>query len=387
LSPKLHINFFSTHIHSFHFFGVIGFVMGTAFGCMLAWLLHLQVGIVLLMSAIGAATFFLLAFVAKWIAGKEVIVYYHHEISIVLLCAVTLYFLKKPVLPYLDITLLGIGVFLAFGRIGCYSVGCCHGRPHKHGVKYGQAHVNAGFLWYYKDVSLLPVQLIESGYVFFTVIVGGILLLNHVAPGTVLVCYTVIYGMMRYILEFFRGDPERPLWYAVSEAQWTTLLLVTVSLLLSISGFLPFYSWHWIILLSLIIASCYMMFVKSRTINYRLLGPKHIRQIAFALQYFTNAEKFSHQTKKSSVSIYTTQQGLSISSGIYKDEESQVRLYTISGKTKFKLNTRIANGIAKTIRLIKHLGEFELIEKENGIYHIVFKEEQKQKKILVKNMV
>ena len=387
MSPKLHINFFSKHIHSFHFFGVIGFIAGTAFGCMLAWLLHLQVSIVLLMSAVGAATFFLLAFVAKWIAGKEVIVYYHHEISIVLLCAVTLYFLKKPILPYLDITLLGIGVFLAFGRIGCYSVGCCHGRPHKHGVKYGQDHVNAGFLWYYKDVSLLPVQLIESAYVFFTVIVGGILLLNHVAPGTVLVCYTVIYGMMRYILEFFRGDPERPLWYAVSEAQWTTLLLVTVSLLLSITGYLPFYSWHWIVFLLLLSVSCYMIFVKSQTLSYRLLGTKHIRQIAVALQYFTNAEKNSRQIKKNAVNIYTTYHGLSISSGMYQDGENQVRLYTISGKTRFKLNASIASRIAKTIRLIKHLGEFELIEKGNGIYHIIFKEEQQQKKILIKNMV
>ena len=134
--------------------------------------------------------------------------YYHHEISIMIFCALALYLLNKPVLPYLDISILGIGVFIGFGRIGCYSVGCCHGRPHKHGVKYGQAHVDAGFTWFYKDVPLLPVQLIESSYVFLIVISGVILLLNHAAPGTVLIVYTVVYGLMRFILARVLPSPR-----------------------------------------------------------------------------------------------------------------------------------------------------------------------------------
>jgi prolipoprotein diacylglyceryltransferase len=197
LRASLYIPFFGKKIHSFHFFGAVGFLGGLTLGIGMAIALDLNPRIVLLMTAIGAATFFLLVYLAKGLTGKEVIVYYHHEISILLFCTLALFVLKLPILSYLDITLLGIGVFLGFGRIGCYSVGCCHGRPYKHGVRYGQKHVEAGFTWYYKNIPLLPVQLIESIYVFGIVITGTILLLNHVAPGTVLICYTVVYGFMR----------------------------------------------------------------------------------------------------------------------------------------------------------------------------------------------
>ena len=37
--------------------------------------------------------------------------------------------LELPVLPYLDLTCLGLGIFLVCGRQGCLMVGCCHGKP------------------------------------------------------------------------------------------------------------------------------------------------------------------------------------------------------------------------------------------------------------------
>ena len=205
--PKLHIHILGTRINAFHFFGITGFICGILLGVTTALFLELSPYIVLMMALLGAVTFFALALLSKWITGDENIVYYHHEIGILVVCAIVLYLFNLPVLPYLDITIIGIGVFLGFGRIGCYSVGCCHGRPHKHGVVYGQQHVDAGFTWYYKDVPLLPVQVIESIYVFLIVIAGCVLLFNHVAAGTVLVCYTVIYGLMRYTLPVALSAP------------------------------------------------------------------------------------------------------------------------------------------------------------------------------------
>ncbi|MBD0287506.1 MAG: prolipoprotein diacylglyceryl transferase, partial [Flavisolibacter sp.] len=160
------------------------------------------------MSLTGAATFFLLAILAKIITGEEVIVYYHHEIAILIMCAVVLHALHQPVLPYLDITILGIATFLAFGRIGCFNVGCCHGRPVKGGVRYRHEHVEAGFTPYYEDVPLFPVQLVESAFVFIVVIAGSFLLLRSFPAGTVLLLYTVVYGLFRFSIEIFRGDPE-----------------------------------------------------------------------------------------------------------------------------------------------------------------------------------
>lgn len=337
------------------------------------------------MSLVGAATFFLLAIVAKIITGEETIVYYHHEIAILIFCSITLKLLHYPVLPYIDITLLGIGTFLAFGRIGCFNVGCCHGRPGKFGYQYGEHHVADSFTWYYRDIILLPVQLTESAFVFCIVITGSFLLFKNAAPGTVLILYTVVYGAFRFTIEFFRGDSERAYWKGLSEAQWTTLLLVAVSLALSFAGWFPFYHWHWIIFLLLTTVSFYVMLAGRKTNEYRLLHPKHIQEIATGLQHMRLEENSLLHDENTSVNIYITTEGLTISSG--KNERAEH--YTLSGNSNLKLDKHVINKIGKIIGLIKkHKSKFETIEKENGIYHLIFYEESyKEKSLLVQNEI
>lgn len=377
MTPALYTKILGFKIHSFHFFGVLGYILGTTLGITIASQLNLQPLIVLLMAGIGAATFFLLAFVAKWITGEETIVYYHHEIAILVFCALTLYLLKLPILPYIDIALLGIGVFLAFGRIGCYSVGCCHGRPHKHGVKYGQQHVDAGFTWFYKDVPLLPVQLIESVYVFFTVISGVILLLFHAVPGTVLIVYTVVYGLMRFILEFFRGDPDRPLLIGLSEAQWTTMVLTAITFFMSRINWLPVYNWHWIILSVMLIVSLVTMFLYKKNAGQKFLFAKHVEQLAEGLNLLERVNRTPYKKNTEQINIFKTSRGLAISCG-HNHNEFEINYFTISSKNKREMNFPIAEKIAKLISTLKkYEGDYELIEKQNGVYHILFKSANK----------
>ena len=332
IKNNLHVNIFSVEIHSFHFYGVLGFIFGTVLGVIIASLLHLNFLSILLLSAIGAASFFGLTFLSKLTTGNEVIVYYHHEIFILVVCAVTLTIMKLPVLQYLDITLIGIGVFLGFGRIGCYSVGCCHGRPHKHGVRYGQQHVDAGFTWYYKAVPLLPVQLIESAFVFLTVIAGIILLFNQVQPGTVLIVYTVVYGLMRYILEFFRGDPERPLFHGVSEAQWTSLLLTAVTYMMAVIKWLPSYNWHLIMLgLQIGITATTILWFKRYRVK-RLFNPRQIKELANGLNMLEELND-KKDKQNAAVDVYATGEGLCISCGRLPDQKN-LKHYTISLKNK-----------------------------------------------------
>lgn len=373
ISPQLHITILGKRIRSFHFFGTTGYVAGIATGLVVTWQLQLDPGVTLLMAMIGALTFFGLAFLAKIVTGDENIVYYHHEISIIMLCALMLFIMEAPVLPYLDITLLGIGVFLAFGRIGCYAVGCCHGRPCAHGVRYGQRHVDEGFTWYYKDVSLLPVQLIESLYIAVTVITGVILLFNHVAPGTVLLLYTVVYGIMRFVLEFFRGDPERPAWHGLSEAQWTTLVLIAATLGLSRLGWLPAYNWHLIIFISVVIASLTVVWHHYKKEQYALLAPRHLKQLAEGLKALSNENKKIPIVPGKIVNIYTTGKGLCLSCGRYTTGWSHVQQYTVSLQKAPPLDRDTATAIARQIRLLKgHPEEFEIIDRFNGVYHILF---------------
>jgi prolipoprotein diacylglyceryltransferase len=148
--------------------GYTGFTLAVLLGLVLSVHQGLSLWVLAAMMLASALTFFGLAMATKVITGEEQLIYYHHEIAIMAAVALMLWILGQPILPYLDITILGIGLFLVFGRIGCLMVGCCHGRPHRWGICYRQEHANAGFPQYYVGVRLFPIQAVES-LVFFLV--------------------------------------------------------------------------------------------------------------------------------------------------------------------------------------------------------------------------
>lgn len=120
-----------------------------------------------------------------------------------------------------DVVTLGIGTFLVFGRLGCFAVACCHGRPARFGVVYGPAHVSVGFWTRWSGRRLWPTQLVESGVSFALVVVGLVAGWDH--PGLPALIYIVGYALNRFALELVRGDWARPQRYGISEAQWTAL--------------------------------------------------------------------------------------------------------------------------------------------------------------------
>ena len=68
-------------------------------------------------------TFTGLVIATKMITGEEKLIYYHHEIAVLLNISLFLWLIHQPLLPYLDISILGIGTFLFCGRLGCLMVG------------------------------------------------------------------------------------------------------------------------------------------------------------------------------------------------------------------------------------------------------------------------
>ena len=224
-----------------------------------------------------------------------------------------------------------------------------------------------------KDVPLLPVQLIESAFVFLTVIAGIILLFNQVQPGTVLIVYTVVYGLMRYILEFFRGDPERPLFHGVSEAQWTSLLLTAVTYMMAVIKWLPSYNWHLIMLgLQIGITATTILWFKGYRVK-RLFNPRQIKELADGLNMLEvlNDKK---DKQNATVDVYATGEGLCISCGRQPDQKN-LKHYTISLKNKRRFSRISAEKLAGFIAIINHhSGSYNIIEKENGIYHVLFNE-------------
>ena len=177
------VRVYTRSLSAFHICGFTGLALAIIFALTLT--IHLDLSLWVIGGIIGIAmlTFLTLAMVTKIITGEEQLIYYHHEIAILIASAVFLKVINHPLLPYLDVTILGVGIFLACGRLGCLMGGCCHGRPHRWGVRYRKEHADAGFTHYYVGVRLFPIQAVESIWVLMLVIVGSIIVLGRQAPG------------------------------------------------------------------------------------------------------------------------------------------------------------------------------------------------------------
>lgn len=105
----------------------------------------------------------------------------------------------------LDVTALSLAVGQCIGRIGCFLAGCCYGRPTElpWGVNFlylgGHIHPWCGR-------SLHPTQLYESLLDLLNFVALAFLFRRRRFDGQVFALYSVNYGIIRFVLEYLRGD-------------------------------------------------------------------------------------------------------------------------------------------------------------------------------------
>lgn len=122
-----------------------------------------------------------------------------------------------------------VPIFHAIGRTGCLLAGCCHGREYN----------GFGSITFYNTdlapvgVPLFPIQIVESicNLIIFTII----LLTYKKFKGTykTIALYAVFYSVVRFALEFYRGDAVRGI-IILSTSQWISIALFIVGILLFI---------------------------------------------------------------------------------------------------------------------------------------------------------
>ncbi len=135
---------------------------------------------------------------------------------------ITKYLLKIDVLSYMKVVIPILPLAHGFGRIGCSVVGCCYGRYYE-GVG---ATIYRNSVVAPNNVYLLPVQLIEAFFNFlFSIIL--IIYINKYKGEKGLSLYLLLYGITRFILEFFRFDnAERGIYFSLSTSQYISIAIV-----------------------------------------------------------------------------------------------------------------------------------------------------------------
>ena len=159
--------------------------------------------------------------------------------GLILAVIVALWYIRRHQLPMwttTDVFAPGIALGHVIGRIGCFLAGCCYGRettvPWSVVFTDPFALANAGTPL---NVHLHPTQLYESGAE--ALILAGLLFFEkrgRAFPGRTFWGYMLVYAVSRFVIEFFRGDRGRGLYFgdAVSLAQLISIVLVPLSLVM-----------------------------------------------------------------------------------------------------------------------------------------------------------
>jgi phosphatidylglycerol:prolipoprotein diacylglycerol transferase len=149
-----------------------------------------------------------------------------------------IFFRRHPRLPFwrtADLCGPAIALGQAIGRIGCFMAGDDYGRP---------THVPWAVTFTDPDaasiggaplgVPLHPVQLYES-IVCFVLFVVLVRLSRHKRfDGEVILAYTLLYALARFVIEFFRGDADRGFVFGglLSVSQFIAMILGPAALVL-----------------------------------------------------------------------------------------------------------------------------------------------------------
>jgi phosphatidylglycerol:prolipoprotein diacylglycerol transferase len=144
------------------------------------------------------------------------------------LAAAAWFLIKKqlPVWKIADLTAPGIALGQAVGRLGCFSAGCCYGKPTDlpWGITFTSqyAHENVGVPL---GTPIHPTQIYESVGTFCLFLYLMWRLPRKRFAGQIILEYLALYGLLRFLIEFCRGDDRGFVFYEMlSTSQFIAIL-------------------------------------------------------------------------------------------------------------------------------------------------------------------
>ena len=128
--------------------------------------------------------------------------------------------MNKGVWYLVRIAPISITIAHGFGRIGCLFAGCCYGQ--KTEAWYGVWNEFLG----YKTV---PVQLFEAIFLFVLSALMAVLLFKFHLKDNMAI-YLVSYGILRFVIEFFRADYRGDFIPGLSPSQFWSIIMVILGI-------------------------------------------------------------------------------------------------------------------------------------------------------------
>ena len=138
-----------------------------------------------------------------------------------------------PVFSTLDVMAPAVALGQCIGRLACFAAGCCFGAPSTlpwSVIFHSEdAHALVGVPL---GVPLHPSQLYESLGTFLLLFGLLALLKKRSFKGQVFLAYLIVYAVLRFTLEFFRGDVARGTVFggALSTSQFIAIVVVFLAL-------------------------------------------------------------------------------------------------------------------------------------------------------------
>ena len=145
---------------------------------------------------------------------------------------------KIQIPPMADLFAPALALAHGFGRIGCFFGGCCYGvsvdHSHIFAVTFPQDALTAS-----AGATLLATQLIEAASLFIIAAVLSIVYKKIYRQelsrysGIIACLYGALYSILRFVLEYYRGDAARGIYGVFSTSQYISIALFIVSIVLS----------------------------------------------------------------------------------------------------------------------------------------------------------
>lgn len=359
-------------ISAFHLCGGGAVLAASALAGYLTVRLGLSADVMMACTAAGLAIMLGLSYSARAIFGHERMVSYHHLIAVSGAAALIACSVGVSVPPHVAAFIVSLLVLQGLGRIGCLSVGCCHGQPSRWGVRYGADHVTAGFPEYLAGVPLAPVQALEAIGATSIGLAGAVFLLHGTPSADVILIAVAAYALQRFVIEYYRGDPNRLRIGGISEAQWTSLAILIGCTSIAWANRPDSRNVVTMFATAAMLALIARVIAVRRRPSLVLLEPDHVLELSGALDIVCGAAVLPAPFVSADLHVATTSRGISLSSSERAHGAARERQYTMS-RTTAPLTESEARRLAALVMQLRHPAQRSMLVrgKRTGAYHLL----------------